>query len=568
MLQYTFSFNNAHRHFIDIEFHVDNHQFSSLVLQLPSWRPGRYELADFAKNIQYFRVHDMKGKALKFEKLSKNSWLISTPNVSQLVVSYNYYSNELNAGSTYLDEKQLYVNPVNCCLYIPNRMQESCAVDIQVPEDYKIACALGKESLLVAQNFDQLAESPWIASASLQYHTYTVLGVQFHVWFQGDCLPDWNRLLKDFKAFTKAQLKDFASFPGNEYHFINQIVPYKAYHGVEHTASTMIYLGPGSEIMSKDLYTSLLGVSSHEFYHTWNIKQIRPQELLPYDYSKENYSRMGYLYEGVTTYMGDLYLMRSKVFSISEFYKTQEENLDRHFHNTGRFNMSVAESSFDTWLDGYQKGIPHRKVSIYKEGSICAFMLDVAILEQSQGQYSLRDLMNRLYVNYALEGKGITEEDYITELVFMGAEKAQDIVTSYMYGTKDFTRGLDEAFSLLGLRMDTQENTDFFAAKLGLKVTKIKDGLRINQVFPNSISDKKKIAEGDLVLNINGAPVSEEVLESAKLKSTVLITLKRRFETIDVRLVIDGQSYFQRKQIHELEEKSKSQALLYANWFS
>ena len=568
MLQYTFSFNHAHRHFIDIEFHVDNHQSSSLVLQLPSWRPGRYELGDFAKNIQYLRVNDIKGMPLKFEKLTKDSWLVSTPNVSQLVVSYNYYSNELNAGSTYLDEKQLYVNPVNCCLYIPNRIKESCALDIQVPEDYKIACALGKTSLLVAQNFDQLAESPWIASASLQYQTYTVNGVQFYVWFQGDCLPDWSRLLKDFKAFTKAQVKDFTSFPGNEYHFINQIVPYKAYHGVEHTASTVICLGPGSELMSKDLYTSLLGVSSHEFYHTWNIKQIRPQALLPYDYSKENYSRMGYLYEGVTTYMGDLYLMRSKVFSVSEFYKTQEANIDRYFHNSGRFNMSVAESSFDTWLDGYQSGIPHRKVSIYNEGALCAFMLDVALLEQTHGQLSLRDLMDRLYVNYALEGKGITEQDYITELVFMGAEKAQGIVSSYIYGTKDFTRGLEMAFSLLGLRMDTQENSDFFAAKLGIKGTKTKEGLRINQVLPNSISDKKKIAEGDLVLKINGESLSDEVLELAKLESSVLISLKRRFETIDVRLMIDEQSYFQRKQIYELEDKSKSQALLYAHWIS
>jgi predicted metalloprotease with PDZ domain len=568
MLQYIFSFNHAHRHFLDIEFHVDNHRSSNLVLQLPSWRPGRYELGDFAKNIQYFKVHDMQGNPLAHKKISKDTWLVSTLEVSKLVVSYNYYSNELNAGSTYLDEKQLYVNPVNCCLYIPNRITEPCKVDIQVPKDYKIACALSKKSQFVTENFDQLAESPWIASESLQYQSYTVFGVQFYIWFQGDCLPDWNRILKDFKAFTKAQMKDFTSFPVKEYHFINQIVPYKGYHGVEHTSSSIIYLGPGAELMSNNLYTSLLGVSSHELYHTWNIKQIRPQALLPYDYSKENYSRMGYLYEGVTTYMGDLYLMRSKVFSISEFYKTQEENLDRHFHNSGRFNMSVAESSFDTWLDGYQMGIPHRKVSIYKEGALCAFMLDVVLLEYSQGELSLRDLMDRLYVNYALKGKGITEEDYFNELVSMGGEKAQGIISNYMYGTKDFTPGLKEAFSLLGLRMDIQENINFFASRLGIKGTQIKEGLLINQVLQNSISDKKKIAEGDLILKINGEKLCDEVLQSAKLGSSVLISLKRRFETIDIRLAIDKQSYFQRIKIYEVEQKSKFQALLYDKWIS
>ena len=152
------------------------------------------------------------------------------------------------------------------------------------------------------------------------------------------------------------------------------------------TANTVISLGPGEELMSQKMYASLLGVSSHELYHTWNVKQIRPKELLPYDYTKENYSRMGYLYEGVTTYMGDLYLKRSDVFSDEAFFKTQEENLQKHFHNGGRHNLSVADSSFDTWLDGYVMGVPNRKVSIYTEGALCAFMLDVCFLEKSAGQ--------------------------------------------------------------------------------------------------------------------------------------------------------------------------------------
>ncbi len=568
MLKYIFSYTNPHRHYVDIEFHIDNHHFSSIVLQLPSWRPGRYELGDFAKKIQYFRVHDINGKLLKFKKTGKDTWLVFTPDVSKLVVLYNYYSNDLNAGSTYLDEKQLYVNPVNCCLYIPNRIDEHCAVEIKTPDDYKIACALGKTFQLSAKNFHHLAESPWIASPSLQYQSYNVHGVEFYVWFQGDCLPDWDRLIKDFKAFTKAQMNDFESFPGNEYHFINQIVPYKAYHGVEHSASTIIYLGPGAELMSKKLYASFLGVSSHELYHTWNIKQIRPSELLPYDYSKENYSRMGYLYEGVTTYLGDLYLIRSKVFSISEFYKTQEENLNRHFHNSGRFNMSVAESSFDTWLDGYQMGVPNRKVSIYNEGALCAFMLDIVILNQSHGRYSLRDVMDRLYVDYALAGKGISEEDYIKELVNMGGRKAHDIVSNYIYGTKDYLPGLETAFSFLGLRMDIQENTNFFASKLGLKGTQLKEGLLINHVFPNSISDKKKITEGDLILKINGEAPNNEVLKSIKQDSSLKICLKRRFETIDIQLVIEAKSYFQLRKICDLAQKSESQALLYEKWIS
>jgi predicted metalloprotease with PDZ domain len=160
-------------------------------------------------------------------------------------------------------------------------MDEPCIVNLEIPSSYKIACSLAQNKhQLKAKNYDELAESPWIASNSLQHNKYRVQGVDFHIWFQGKCKLDWIRILNDFKAFTHHQINDFISFPVSEYHFINQILPYKAYHGVEHTASTVISLGPGSELMGEKLYASLLGVSSHELYHTWNIKQIRPQEMI------------------------------------------------------------------------------------------------------------------------------------------------------------------------------------------------------------------------------------------------------------------------------------------------
>ena len=228
MLHYTFSYAQPHRHFIDIEFQITEHTGAVLILQLPAWRPGRYELGNFAKNIQKLAVSDANGSPLKFEKMTKDAWKVSTSNCSTIKVSYTYYANELNAGSTYLDEQQLYVNPVNCCLFVPDRMDEACSVRLDVPEAYKVACSLGSsKQQLTARNFDELAESPFIASASLQHNSYLVAGVQFHVWFQGLCQPNWSRILKDFEAFTLQQLKDFTVFPVSEYHFINQILPHE-----------------------------------------------------------------------------------------------------------------------------------------------------------------------------------------------------------------------------------------------------------------------------------------------------------------------------------------------------
>ena len=569
MLHYTFSYAQPHRHFIDIEFQITEHTGAVLILQLPAWRPGRYELGNFAKNIQKLAVSDANGFPLKFEKITKDAWKVSTPNCSTIKVSYTYYANELNAGSTYLDEQQLYVNPVNCCLFVPDRMDEACSVRLDVPEPYKVACSLGSsKQQLTARNFDELAESPFIASASLQHNSYHVAGVQFHVWFQGVCQPNWSKILKDFEAFTLQQLNDFTGFPVSEYHFINQILPYKAYHGVEHTANTVISLGPGEELMSQKMYASLLGVSSHELYHTWNVKQIRPKELLPYDYTKENYSRMGYLYEGVTTYMGDLYLKRSDVFSDAAFFKTQEENLQKHFHNGGRLNLSVADSSFDTWLDGYVMGVPNRKVSIYTEGALCAFMLDVCFLEKSAGQVSLRSLMTRLYKEYACKGKSLTEEDYIHELVQFGGEKAFAIVENHLYGTKDFRSSLDQAYDSLGLQIEEVENTDVLAAKLGVKGVLQKEGLQLTHIQTDAVADCAKVAVGDVIMAINGEKISKESVRNLNIKESLVLKVKRRFETLDVKISIAAQLHYPLFKIVPVEKPNAQQSHLYKKWIN
>jgi predicted metalloprotease with PDZ domain len=180
--------------------------------------------------------------------------------------------------------------------------------------------------------------------------------------------------------------------PVDEYHFIFQIVPYKFYHGVEHKKSTVITIGPGYAINGGDVYEDVLGVSCHELFHLWNIKTIRPIEMLPYDYTKENYSRSGYVYEGFTTYYGDKILLSSDVFNEQQYFVTLQERLLKHFHNFGRFSLSVTDSSWETWLDGYLPGAPYRKTNIYDEGCLIAFMLDVLILKATGNTKSLRDV--------------------------------------------------------------------------------------------------------------------------------------------------------------------------------
>ena len=297
MINYTISYNNPHRHFVDFEMKTKTNGADKIHLQLAAWRPGRYELANFSQNIQKWKALDENNNPLSFKKITKDLGEVETKGSEEVTIIYNFYANQLDAGACYLDEHQLYLNPVHCMFYIVNRMEEEYNIELDIPENYKIASSMSKNgNILSVKGYDLLAESPIICSDSLQHGSYEMGGITFYLWFQGKCNPDWEKLKKDFTAFTKSQIKHFGGFPVDEYHYFFQITPYRSYHGVEHTKNTVLLLGPGNEIMHKR-YEDLLGVCSHELYHTWNIKAIRPEEMYPYDYTKENYFRTGFVAE-------------------------------------------------------------------------------------------------------------------------------------------------------------------------------------------------------------------------------------------------------------------------------
>ncbi len=527
-MKYIISYSKPHNHYIDIEFIADKIKHDELLIQLPSWRPGRYELGNFAKNIQKWAAFDEKGKALKFGKISKDCWNIQTKGVSSVHIKYNYYASELNAGSTFLDSTQLYMNPVNCCVYIPERIDEPCEMILQLPLDYKIACGhsqssfpdfiipfesgdnrLGENSF-VFKNFHELADSPFIASNSLQHCKFVCFGVEFNIWFQGECCPNWTKLTSDFMKFIHEQLLIMNDFPGKVYHFLFQILPHKIYHGVEHTASTVIALGPGYNLMKGDLYEDLLGVSSHELFHAWNIKSIRPVELQPYDYSKENYSKLGYIAEGVTSYYGDYLLFRSGVLDEQQYFQTFAERLQKHIDNFGRYNLSVADASFDTWLDGYTPGVPNRKTSIYDEGCLLAFVTDMFIRKNSDGKHSLDDVMRYLFNEFALKNKGYSDIDYKGIVEHFANASFDLIYNNYINSASDYEPILHEAMAYIGCELILLPSAKFHEHSMGIKASEVNGVCKITSVYPNSAADIAGLAINDDVIAINSIQIKPD----------------------------------------------------------
>ena len=565
MIHYLFSYKKAYKHLIDIDLTVPTNGDKELCFQLPAWRPGRYELGDFAKNIQKWNAFDENGNELPFQKTTKDCWKVECHNTSSVTVTYNYYANELDAGSTYLDENQLYVNPVNCCMYVVGRENSACQLELEIPSDYKIACGMkmNGDGYLLANSFDQLAESPFIASNSLLHNEYIVDGITYHLWIQGKCKPDFEKVKADFIGFTKAQVDCFKSLPVDDYHFLFQITPYTSYHGVEHTNSTVILMGDKEDVF-KTKYDNILGICSHELYHTWNIKAIRPKEMFPYDYTKENYSKLGYVAEGVTTYMGDLMLKRGHVFNWEQFIKTQNENLKRHYENDGRHNLSVADSAFDTWLDGYSLGIPNRKTSIYADGALNMLMIDLFIIKHSDGKHSLNDVMTELYENY--RNSGYTEDDFQQLCVKYGGLKVSEVFNNHIYGTEEYTKTLTEALSYVGFDLVKTKNPSLSAHKFGF-ISIVQNGKHIIKKIQNTCeAESNGIAVDDEILSVNETAVNDSKLNEIIKDTDEVVTLeiKKRFETIKVKL--DSGDFYPIFTLKMMDKASDEQLILRKVW--
>ncbi len=572
MILYSISAQNPHRHFIDIEVVNPVVNTDKLLVQLPAWRPGRYELANFAQNIQQWQIFDENDNPLRYKKITKDCWEIETSGVSQVKVVYNYFANQLDAGASYYDENQLYVNPVNCLVYFPEYINDKCRLTLkELPADYKVASGMNFNQFYEAElaDFHELADSPFIASNSLTHEVYSVGEFVFHIWIQGEAQPDWNRVKMDFYNFSRVQIEMFGELPVREYHFLFQLPNFKFYHGVEHLNSTVIALGPGYKLMSPDVYNDFLGISSHELFHSWNIKSIRPIEMFPYDYTKENYTNLGYVAEGVTTYYGDLMLMRGGVYPWEEYALELQKFMHRHFHVFGRYYQTLAESSYDTWLDGYKPGIPDRKVNMYVKGMMVAFILDMHLRYDTNNEKSLDDVMRILYNDFAKQGRGYSEEDYLQIVSEVSGNDYRRFFEEYIWGLMPLEEALEEAYNYIGCSIALTSSPIIYESHFGFKL-KSETAFKniIGQVAPDSPADKAGLSINDEVIGVNGLILENNLHDFLTIEMGKHVTLNiiRNKKQMDIAMQQTSEEYFPIYTVVKIPIASEKQRENFRKW--
>ena len=381
----------------------------------------------------------------------------------------------------------------------------------------------------------------------------------------GQCHVDWEKAKPDFIAFTGEQLSTMGEFPCPEYHFICQILPYRIYHGVEHYNSTVIALGPGELINETPLYEDFLGVSSHELFHTWNVIRIKPKEFIPYNFTRENYFETGYVAEGFTTYYGDLFLVRSGVFDKKWYFQELEKMLNRHFNNFGRFNLSLTQSSYDLWVDGYKKGVPDRKVSIYTKGALVALLLDLKIRQSSEGQRSLDTLMQRLWEKFGETTEGYGNADILDIASQVAGSELDNFFGDLVHGVAPIESYLTGLLEYVGCELISSLPTNLFEGYFGFKTTRKEGQHFVSQLYPGSPA-AKKLSVDDEIIAVNGRKATENLNSLIARQKEITLSFFRLNQLREITLRNDGQTYFAAHKIMQIRNPSANQQNNFEKW--
>lgn len=558
---------------LQIEAEFVTNQPGDLIVNVPAWRPGRYELQDFAKKITNFEAFDGLNQPLKIEKINKHSWKVFDVQ-EDLKIRYNYFADVLDAGNgCYFNQEFVYVNLCTCLVYTQDSLLVETEIKLEVDTGWKFSTSLKlvdiqQGFIFEADNYHLLADSPILLSPVLQQLNFPVQLDKTEDQGFNKCQVSLNlfsrlnidllKLRQDFEKFILQQAKLFGSFPHKNYEFQIILTPHETFHGVEHYKSTVVCLGPDENIFDPQneledkpkipTYKDLLVVCCHEFFHFWNVKSFKPKELINLDYSKECFSSLHYITEGVTSYYEDLILLRAGLINDQKYYQGLTKYWQYYSDNSKFSHLSLAQSSFESWLDGYSTSTPHRANSFYVTGKLVACILDAKIKQTTQNQKSLDDLMKQLYQNFS-SSKGYTKEDILDILFKITGHNFRQFFEEYVYSIADLEVPFVQSLHYLGLDLIETENELYHERKLGFKLKK--NSLKIAKISPVSTAHKHCLMVGDEILKVNQTEINTEFFDNALLEAgdEFELMLERLGSHMVIPIKLDNQSYFAKYRI-------------------
>ncbi len=523
-------------------------------LALPVWIPGSYLVREFTKNLQHLTARQ-DGKPVTLHQVDKNHWDVDCVASSPLVLTYEVYAYDNSVRTAWLDTQRGFFNGTSLCLRVQGQEQLAHAIEVVSPQPHwEAATGLTPHKVdkrgfgtYLAGDYDELVDSPfelgpfWSAyfKAGGVEHRFVVAGATRS--FDGD------RLVADTQKICEAAIRfwhDRKRPPFKHYVFMLNAVD-DGYGGLEHRHSTALIAGRrdlprlGDARQSED-YTTLLGLISHEYFHTWNVKRLRPAEFTRYDYDHENYTQLLWFFEGFTSYYDDLLLRRCGLIDDTSYLRLLNKTINQVMQAPGREVQSVAQASFDAWVKYYRQdeNTPNATISYYTKGALVALCLDLTL--RAEGRTTLDDVMRALWTR--CKGGPMTEADLAATLKELGGRAYTRELAAWVHGTRE----LPLQTLLQGAGVQVQEDTAARQQLLGLRASDSGGMLTVKNVLRGGAAEQAGFAAGDewLAIEVGGEGWRITKLDDlplyagAQRKLTALVARDRRLLRLELVLPV------------------------------
>lgn len=536
----------------------------SQVFCLPAWLPGSYMIRDFAKNIIEIDATENQ-QALTVTQLDKQTWQVNNQG-SDIVLCYQIYAWDLSVRTAHLDTNHGFFNGSSVFLAAKGLESHSHQVTIAKPalaelSHWTLATSMHRTAGepfgfgdFNAPNYDDLIDHP-VEMGELSIETFYAAGVPHDIVLSGKHRANMARLAKDLTAICEYQINLFGTpAPFERYVFMTTVLD-NGFGGLEHKASTALMCSRNDLPLSLDGpvdkgYRTYLSLCSHEYFHSWNVKRIKPAEFTPFDLSQESYTEQLWAYEGITSYYDDLITFKSKCIDEKGYLTLLSQIMTRVYRGEGRFKQTLKQSSFNAWTKFYKQdeNAANAIVSYYTKGALFALYLDLTIRIETQGKHSLDDVMRTLWQQYGLTQIGTNNMSH-QQIVEKLLKRPCDDIFAYLDNTQDLP--LSSLLEQVGINMTVRPSEGAndlgggeakgYRIAFGAKTKPESLGLKVLTVSQNSPAHQAGLSAGDLLIAADKLQVTaqfEQQLQSYSVGKKLNLHWFRRDELMQGQLPV------------------------------
>jgi predicted metalloprotease with PDZ domain len=562
---------DPHAHLLSVTLIVAQPAAEGQSLTLPAWIPGSYMIREFARHIVAISAR-VGTQAIGLEKIDKHTWRAG-PTDGPLTVEYTVYAWDLSVRASHFDASHCFINATSVCLQVVGQDHLPCTVELLAPpaqqaSGWRVATTLPRAGAKPygfgryrSADYDALADHP-IEMGRFSLSSFEAAGASHDLAITGVSDVDHARLGRDLSAVCAAQAALFEPrtkrAPFDRYLFLTSAVG-EGYGGLEHRDSTALLCSrndlpwQGMQTVT-DGYRTFLGLASHEYFHAWHVKRIKPAVFVPYDLTREVHTRLLWIFEGFTSYYDDLMLVRSGVISEKEYLTLLGRSISGVLRGPGRHVQSVAESSFDAWSKYYRQdeNSPNSIVSYYAKGALVAMAIDLSVRARTAGRASLDDVMRLMWTRYGrdfyathggpgTDQRGVPEDGFASLLREATGVSLGTTLSTWVNGTGDLP--LARLLAPFGVNL-TLAATDA-TPTLGMRVAQRGADLTVATAYSGGAAHRAGLSAGDVVVACDGLRVSHEAALKALLSrrqagQRVRLIAFRRDELLEVDAMLDA----------------------------